>query len=36
MQVERNVERLRALEDRPKPLVVEKDIVGEANGSSPP
>jgi hypothetical protein len=30
MQVERNVERLRALEDRPKPLVVEKDIVGEA------
>ena len=27
MQVERNVERLRALEDRPKPLVVEKDQI---------
>ena len=29
MQIDRNVERLRALEDRPEPLVVEKDAVGE-------
>ena len=30
MQVDRHIERLRALEDRPEPLVVEKDAVGEA------
>src|SRR6266511_2610383 len=35
MQVERNVERLRALEDWPKPLVVEKDVVGEAMDHRP-
>ena len=30
MQIERHVERLRALEDRPEPLIVEKDAIGEA------
>ena len=29
MEIKRHIERLRALEDRPEPLVVEKDAVGE-------
>ena len=35
MQVDRNVERLRALEDRPEPFVVEKDSIGEAVNHRP-